>query len=51
MFIKSSQYPITSVLRVLSHWLISSWWKPSSHRNPLGKNDLEGTPVYKELSQ
>lgn len=30
---------------------ISSWWKPSSHKNPLGKNGRLGTAVYSSAGQ
>ena len=46
MFIRSNQWAITSSEMSRSQVAISSSWKPSSHRKPLGKKLLEGTAVY-----
>mmetsp|Transcript_27183 Transcript_27183/g.45569 ORF Transcript_27183/g.45569 Transcript_27183/m.45569 type:complete len:288 (+) Transcript_27183:1660-2523(+) len=45
--IASSQLPMTWMLSAGCHWLMSIWWKPSSHRKPRGKTLREGVAVNK----
>ena len=51
LFMRSIQWARISADISGSHLLINKLWKPSSHRNPLGKKDLLGTPVYSGASQ